>query len=181
MGGGCYKERACVESKVSHCHSAGDLVQRCPPNLSRISFTHRGNILPLPGPITPLNSLCTACLVSSSTALPLPASPQPGFSSFPVSVNSHFTPCPYHYPLPSSISLDLQISNPIPSGQTPNTPFSEPNRPRVRLPPFPRRQRSTPSDLRSRLNQALSHLFFLLPLPVPHEFPKTVPAPTPPS
>ena len=115
MGGGDYKERerACL---LSHCHSAGDLVQSCPPRTSPVFvFGHksfRGNFTGFPFPVRspPLRlALCTA-FASSRPRLPCHSlsPPQPGFSSLPVSVVSNLTPCsllPCPFPSPSSTSI----------------------------------------------------------------------------
>jgi hypothetical protein len=167
--GGCYKERACVEASVSlplRWRFGSKVPPEPEPYLYLVAHSATVGIV-CPFPVRSPPSPRPAQLASSRPRMPchsLPP-PQPGFSSFPVSVNSHFPPCPYHYPLPSSISFDLQISNPIPSGQTPNTlSMHLANR---TVPKFGSLTSHVgngppPPDLRSRLNQALSHLFFLL-------------------
>lgn len=75
----------------------GDLVQSCPPNLTRIciwSFNHRGNNNPFPVRSYPLHCY------SSSTALPLPPTPAAGFSPIPVPVNSYIVSYPLSLPFP---------------------------------------------------------------------------------
>jgi hypothetical protein len=172
MGGGDYKERVCLTA--TRC---GDLDQNRPRPRPYLYLGHNplvGTTRPLPGPITPPEPRLASAqlgLVSSSTALPLLRSPQqPGLSSFPVSVDS----LPSTPPIDHPSTIDLEISRQIPSTRSPGHPSprlsGEPNRPAAWLPAFPRRQRSPPPDLRSRLNLALSHLFFyycILPLPAP--------------
>ena len=115
MGGGCYKERE-REGVVSHCHSAGD--DLVPPEVASpvFVFGHNHSV----GISSPSRSdhpprasprFCTACLVHSSTALPLPAFPRS-----PVHLLSRYPCFPIPSPAlspPSPISIDLQISNPI--------------------------------------------------------------------
>jgi hypothetical protein len=167
MGGGDYKER---ERVSSHCHfRAGDLVQSCPPNLTRIciwSFNHRGNRHSSSGPIIPLTSLLH-CSPSNPPRLPCHSFPplQAGFSPFPVPDNSYYRPLPLPptIPPPPSAAISRSLGNPNGTDPCHRNPFlaGEPNRSCSLAPCFPRRQRSPPLDLRSRLNQGLSHLFFL--------------------
>ena len=153
------RESECQESLTA---TAGDLVQSCPPNLTICiwSFNHRGNSpsAPVRSPPSPppaqLNLLCPAihcCPVSTPSRVPL------------IRILFH---SPSSYRSSPYIDLDLQISRHL-APNRPQSPRSIPSGrteplPTVWLPVFSRRQRSPPLDLRSRLNQALSHLFFLL-------------------
>jgi hypothetical protein len=116
MGGGDYKERerACV---VSHCHSAGDLDQSCPPPEPPLPYLYLVIISPWEShpsfPVrSPPQSLASLLHSLPRPVLDCPATPclppQPGFSSLPVSVDSNFNPLPP--PLLPSIYIDLWIS-----------------------------------------------------------------------
>jgi hypothetical protein len=132
MGGGDYKEERESVSGVSlplRWRFGPKLPS--PPNHPRpyLYLVHNlsvGMLHPFPvrSPPQSLASLLHS-LASSPPRLPchchslLP--PQPGFSSFPVSVDSDFIPCPPSLLHPSSI--DLQISRPIPSDLSPGHPL----------------------------------------------------------
>jgi hypothetical protein len=166
---------------VSHCHSAGDLDQSCPPRpylyLVITLESHH-----LPGPITPQEPR----LASAQLSLPRPLLHCPAFNRSPVSLLPvSVCPLPLPCPLPSSsIYIDLQIDYLIPSTPSPGHPVhaSPTNRtvPTAWLPAFPRRQRS-PLQISDLVSIKLSRISASCYSPFQlHEFPKTVSAPTPP-
>ena len=166
-------------SRESHCHS-WRFGPKLPPEPHYLYLVIQSPWeLPIrTGPIAPFASPCTA-------RPPLPChSLLPGFYPIPSPVDSYFITCPFLSPLPPvhrPRSLDLHASC---IEQTPVTAIHSKRANRTTsnslAPCLPTSATVTPS--RSQISSQSSSLSSLLPPTSPfqlHEFPKTVPAPTP--